>query len=77
MPRKRKSERLVRSAEFAQAAVNAYAELHDVWNGEVNDAETNLIDLLSDLQHWADSEGIDFAAAITMAAYHYDAEVAS
>ncbi len=36
-----------------------------------------LIDLLTDLMHWADGIGLDFQKSIDHARFHYDAEVAS
>ncbi len=38
-------------------------------------AETDLRDLLADLMHYADEQGIDFKYELEMATTHYDAEM--
>lgn len=58
-------------AERAADAFNAYAE-----ETAETDTATLFRDLLADLMHLADREGIDFPAALSMARGHHEAELA-
>lgn len=60
-------------AEWAASAVDAFADITNMRNAGEDD-ETILTDLLADLRHWADREGIDWKAVVTTAEMHYDAE---
>jgi len=40
-----------------------------------NDDATRLVDLLTNLKHWADQQGVDFYAGLDGAHNHYTAEV--
>lgn len=40
------------------------------------DAETLLVDMLTDLMHWADNQGVEFRHELDMAYIHHEAEVA-
>lgn len=57
-------------ARYGAAAANAGA-------ADANDAETNIIDALANLMHYADSIGADFGAAVESAKVHHTAEVAA
>lgn len=54
-----------RRAELALSGVNAY----DPGTRE------GLVDLLTDLMHYADRQSLDFADALRIATNHYDAEI--
>lgn len=54
----------------AQAAVDAYRETL----GDTCCPDELLIDLLTDLHHWADGSGLDFGLCFEHAQYHYDME---
>lgn len=43
-------------------------------NPDDNGAETNTADVLANIMHYCDREGIDFYAALHQAEFHYDAE---
>ncbi len=56
----------------AQATIDAYCRCaNEVPYNEV------LIDLLTDLMHWTDGNGLDFKHAVDHAEFHHDAEVQS
>ncbi len=62
------------NAERADAARRALAAYH---NGpDEDDPPTRLTDLLTDLQHLADCDQIDFDAALHHARFHHTVEVA-
>jgi len=42
--------------------------------GDSDDNRSNLVDLLTDLRHWAHAQHIDFEAALQLAAIHFEAE---
>ena len=54
----------------AEAAIDAYCR-------SANEApyDEALIDLLTDLMHWTDGNGIDFQNALDHAEFHHGAEV--
>ncbi len=58
-------------AEYGQAAI-----AFGTPDGRENDAQTNLIDVLANLRHWADAVGAGFDAALAISAEHHRAEVA-
>lgn len=60
----------IRRADRADEAIAAY------WGDDNEDEPRNYIlsDLLCDLRHWADREGIDFDAELARSAYHHEAE---
>lgn len=61
-----KSENMRRCAKAAQALT-----LYDLGRSP----RESLVDLLSDLRHWCDGRGFDFAAADRMAYQHYREEL--
>lgn len=63
-------------AEYANRAVTAFAHATNTdVGGEPN--ETILGDLLTNLMHWCDRQGIDFDAKLLGARVNYDAETSS
>ena len=54
----------------AQSAIDTYCQCV----GETAYDEA-LIDLLTDLKHWTDGNGLDFQNALGHAEFHHDAEV--
>lgn len=60
-------------ADNAQAALDAYGDAR----GENDTAETDMIDLISDLGHLARREGIDFRKVLLNAEVHYNVETLS
>lgn len=56
-------------ADRAQAALNAYI----AHTGDAPD-ECHFSDLLADLQHYANREGIDFAEQLARGTYHFGEE---
>lgn len=59
-------------AEMAYRALNKFSVLTGV---EGEEDETQISDLLSDLMHYADEQGVDFDDCIEVAKRHYDNEV--
>lgn len=60
-------------AEWAGAAIDAFAVITNMaFAGE--DDETILSDLLADLHHWCDRNGVNFATCCARAEHHYEAE---
>lgn len=59
-------------AERIQAAVGraeVFASVQDE-----NDADTRLVDMLTDLRHWAREHGADWSYGLRMSATHAEAE---
>lgn len=57
--------------ERAMSAARALGQLPDWWE---NDNRSNVVDLLTNLRHLCNSEGIDFEAALAMSAIHFEEE---
>jgi hypothetical protein len=57
-----------RRYERAARAVDYYA------GSDIDEPDATLVDLLTDLMHYAEHNGIDFAAACESARMHYSAE---
>ena len=62
-------------AELAEEALNAFDIASDEPGG-LSDEEL-LLDLLTNLRHWAKREGLDFDKADSMAEVHYLVEAVS
>lgn len=63
------------NAERAERAEAVMVEYDDVRRlGVAEDHQDALTDILADLMHYADREGLDFAAALRIAADHHEAE---
>lgn len=60
-------------AEWAQAALDAFADVTDM-DIACEDGETVLGDLLTDLMHWCDRNGVDFQKKLAGAALNYKEE---
>lgn len=60
-------------AEYAHAALEAFQERTRT-NDE--DGDTILRDLLTDLRHWADREGVDFDRELSASLDHFNEEKA-
>lgn len=60
-------------AEWAAASLSTFAQEAGMEN---EDKQTQLTDLLADLQHLAARDGLDFAQALRMGAQHYEEETA-
>lgn len=58
-------------ASQGKEALDAYIALHP---DNYDDKETPLIDMLSDLMHFAYQDGINFEVALALAEGHFDAE---
>lgn len=61
-------------------AERGYRTIEAFYEGKVpkwdtmGDIASSLGDLLTDLMHWSEARGADFAAALTQAEHHYEAE---
>jgi len=60
-------------ADWAAAAVLKFATVTGMIENE--DAETTIGDLLADLMHLCDREGVDFHTCVARASDHYEEEV--
>ena len=60
-------------AEWAQVALDAFAHVTGMDTAGEDD-ETVLGDLLCDIMHWCDRNGVSFAVTMETARVHYDAE---
>jgi hypothetical protein len=58
-------------AVWAGRALKAF---HVASNADALDPRSGLVDLLTDLRHWAAGQGIDFDKAAKIAALHYSEE---
>lgn len=54
-------------------ALRAYTAM-DHYDGDSDESETNMVDLLTDLRHWADMKDLDFYACLDTSYAHYLAE---
>jgi hypothetical protein len=61
-------------ADRADRALRYHFNLHTQGATFEDEIPHPLTDLLADLRHWADSEGIDFDVAFDIANRHYSAE---
>lgn len=53
----------------------AYVAIYRLHTNNLNDEDQSMLgDVLADLRHWAEAEGLDFEAAVTMSWMHWDAE---
>lgn len=60
-------------AAWAATALNAFADV-TMMNTAGEDGETILGDLLADLMHWCDRNGVDFNDMLERARDHYEEE---
>ena len=60
-------------AEWAQNALDAFASVTGM-NTAGEDAETIMTDLLADLMHWSDRNGVKFSDVLSRAQSHYSEE---
>lgn len=68
------TETTTRKAELAAKTLEAYEQVvGGKYEGEL--PETRVSDLLADLRHYCDQEGIDWSEVERLADYHYSAEV--
>lgn len=44
------------------------------YSGELDDTDTDVVDLLTDIMHYCDVYAVDFGAALSSAENHYNAE---
>lgn len=66
-------ERNANRVERGQSLVDLYKKMPSC--DAEGDDETTLVDLLSDLRHWAGKNGVDFADALQSSEMHYEAEI--
>ena len=74
------TDRNEQRAGCGEAAVTAYAKAKsgnqtDEFDFGSEEPQERLIDLLTDLRHWARQEQLDFDAAARMAESHFNCEV--
>ena len=58
----------------AQAVIDSYIQRVGCEEYENEDLRTPLIDLLTDLRHWAADRGVDFDGAVETSEYHHSCE---
>lgn len=61
---------------WAQTALDAFAKTTNM-DAAGEDDSTVLADLLTDLMHWCDDNGVDFKSTLAASINRYDEEVAN
>lgn len=60
----------------AESAFRAVEKFSDITGLEGEEMQTKIADLLCNLQHLADEQGIDFSECLEQASRHYESETA-
>jgi hypothetical protein len=63
-------KRMLAGVEAARTALNAYVGM----NGSTGTCECDVVDLVADLLHFVESQGVDSSGVLSKAGRHFEAE---